>query len=364
MATSIDTMEDLISVLDANPEWAAALRSRLLSKELVELPEQFAQLSATVAQLAEKSVQQSDRLDRLYEIVIQLAARMDQLTERLDRLTERVDQLTVRVDQLTERVDQLTVRLDQLTERVDQLTVRLDQLTERVDQLTVRLDRLTERVDQLTVRLEQLTETVAQLVVAVAELQEGQRRIEARQDKFEATQQEMLRTQQGFQQSLDEFKQTQDELVRGQQRLEIIVGDLKGAFARRAAEDEADEIADAMGMRFIRVLERAELRKLTEAPAGRALPANDRRSFRRADLIIEAEADDGQRGYIAVEVSYTADARDTNRAIRNAGYLTRFTGQTAYAAVAASLRDHRVDHIFDQGHAFWYELESDTLQVD
>lgn len=119
-----------------------------------------------------------------------------------------------------------------------------------------------------------------------------------------------------------------------------------------------------MGMRFIRVLERAELRKLTESPAGRELPANDRRSFRRADLIIEAEADEGQRGYIAVEVSYTADARDTNRAIRNAGYLTRFTGQPAYAAVAASLRDHCVDHIFDQGQAFWYELESDTLQVD
>ena len=343
MATSIDTMEDLISVLDANPEWAAALRSRLLSKELVELPEQFAQLSATVAQLAEKFVQQSDRIDRLYEIVA--------------RLTERVDQLTVRLDQLTERVDQLTVRLEQLTVRVDQLTVRLEQLTERVDQLTVRLEQLTERVNQLA-------ETVAQILVAVAELQEGQRRIEARQDKFEATQQEMLQTQNGFQQTLNEFKQTQDDLVRGQHRLEIIVGDLKGAFARRAAVDEADEIADAMGMRFIRVLERAELRKLTESPAGRELPANDRRSFRRADLIIEAEADDGQRGYIAVEVSYTADARDTNRAIRNAGYLTRFTGQTAYAAVAASLRDHRVAHIFDQGQAFWYELESDTLQVD
>lgn len=280
MTTTIDTMEDLISILDEKPEWAEALRSRLLSKEFIELPEQFARLSATVAQLAEKFVQQSER-----------------------------------IDQLTEAVAQLTV-------------------------------------------------TVAQLVVAVAELQEGQRRMEARQDgfearmdRFEATQQEMLQTQ-------NEFKQTQDELVRGQHRLEIVVGDLKGAFAIRVAVDEADEIAEAMGMRFIRVLDRAELRKLTESAAGRELPANDRRSFRRADLVIEAETSDGLPGYIAVEVSYTADARDTHRAVRNAGYLSRFTGQPAYAAVAASRRDNRVDHIFEQGQAFWYELEPDSLQAD
>ena len=294
MTTTIDTMEDLISVLDEKPEWAEALRSRLLSKEFIELPEQFAQLSATVAQLA---------------------VTVAQLAEKLVQQSERIDQLT---------------------------------------------------------------EAVAQLVVVVAELQEGQRRMEARQDgfearmdRFESTQQEMLQTQNEFRQSqnefrqsLQEFKQTQDELVRGQHRLEIVVGDLKGAFAIRVAVDEADEIAEAMGMRFIRVLGRAELRKLTESAAGRELPANDRRSFRRADLVIEAETSDGQPGYIAVEVSYTADARDTHRAVRNAGYLSRFTGLPAYAAVAASRRDNRVDHIFEQGQAFWYELEPDSLQAD
>ena len=284
---SIATMDDLLRALDENPSWTEALRSRLLSRELIELPEKFAQL-----------------------------------TERLDRLTERVDQLTERLDRLTERVDQLTERLDRLTERVDQLT-----------------------------------ETIAHLVVAVGDLQEGQRRMEARQDKFEATQQEMLQTQR-------EFKQTQDELIRGQRRLETIVGDLQGAFARRVAVDEADEIADAMGMRFLRVLDRAELRTMAASDEARELPTNDRRSFRRADLIIEVATSDGPRGYIAVEVSYTADARDTSRAIRNADYLTRFTGQPAYAAVAASRRDRRVDHIFEQGQAFWYELEPDSLLED
>ena len=45
------------------------------------------------------------------------------------------------------------------------------------------------------------------------------------------------------------------------------------------------------------------------------------------------------RGFItliAVEISYTADRRDTDRATRNADYLTRFTGQTGHAVVASA----------------------------
>ena len=308
-------MEDLLRALDENPSWTEALRSRLLSRELINLPEKFAQLTE----------------------------RVDQLTERLDQLTERMDRLTERVDQLTERMDRLTERVDHLAETVAQLVVAVGELQEGQRRMEARQD---------------------QFAIDIGELQEGQRRMEARQDKFEATQQEMLQTQKGFQKTLDGFKQTQDELIRGQRRLETIVGDLQGAFARRVAVDEADEIADAMGMRFLRVLDRAELRTMAASAAARELPTNDRRSFRRADLVIEVDTSDGPRGYIAVEVSYTADARDTSRAIRNADYLTRFTGQPAYAAVAASRRDRRVDQIFEQGQAFWYELEPDSLLDD
>lgn len=291
---SIATMEDLLRALDENPSWTEALRSRLLSRELIELPEKFVQL-----------------------------------TERLDRLTERVDRLAETVAQLVAAVAELREGQRQIVARQDQSAIDIGELREGQQQMIARQDGF-----------------------------------DARMDRFEATQQEMLQTQRGFQQTLDGFKQTQDELVRGQRRLETIVGDLQGAFARRVAVDEADEIADAMGMQFIRVLDRAELRTMAASALARELPANDRRSFRRADLIIEVETADGPRGYIAVEVSYTADARDTTRAIRNAGYLTRFTGQQAYAAVAASRRDNRVDHIFEQGQAFWYELEPDSLQED
>ena len=36
MTTTIHTIEDLIRILDDHPEWADALRARLLTKELIE----------------------------------------------------------------------------------------------------------------------------------------------------------------------------------------------------------------------------------------------------------------------------------------------------------------------------------------
>ncbi len=47
MAT-INTMEDIIRALDENPEWRQELRVRLLSPELIELPNTLAQLASEV----------------------------------------------------------------------------------------------------------------------------------------------------------------------------------------------------------------------------------------------------------------------------------------------------------------------------
>ena len=45
MAT-INTIEDLLRLLDENPEWVEALRARLLSQDLLDLPERFSQFVA------------------------------------------------------------------------------------------------------------------------------------------------------------------------------------------------------------------------------------------------------------------------------------------------------------------------------
>ena len=55
--TQINNIEDLIRPLDENPQWVEALRARLLTRELIELPESF-------PALAEETNQRFDQIDR------------------------------------------------------------------------------------------------------------------------------------------------------------------------------------------------------------------------------------------------------------------------------------------------------------
>ena len=72
--------------------------------------------------------------------------------------------------------------------------------------------------------------------------------------------------------------------------------------------------------------------------AGNTLPRDVGRSFQNADLAIEAtEATDTR--YIAMEVSFTADLRDCNRAIWNAELIESFTGKPAQPAIASVRND-------------------------
>ena len=89
---------------------------------------------------------------------------------------------------------------------------------------------------------------------------------------------------------------------------------------------------------------------------GKGCAAGDLHSFRMADLVMEVADANGDTCYIAVEASYTADKRDTARALRNARYMTHFTGAPAYAAIASTYLDNRIADILNSGQVYWYEI--------
>ena len=45
----IDTFQDLLDILEAKPEWTQALREKLLTPELLALPEKFAAFAEMVS---------------------------------------------------------------------------------------------------------------------------------------------------------------------------------------------------------------------------------------------------------------------------------------------------------------------------
>ena len=241
-ALEIATVEDLVRILDEHPEWLEALRERLLTRELLDLPQQLADFAAA--------------------------------TERRFEAVER------------------------------QLEVQGRQLEAQGR----RLGKVEERLDGV----------------------EGQLEAQGRQLN----------------------------------QLRIDVGPLKAAHVRNAARSAADAIAEKQGLELIAILGRQELGAMLRSSDTHGISKDDLESFRLADMVLRATGPDGAECYVAVEVSFTANGRDTRRAVRNAEYLTRFTGRRAYAVVAGQRFDDRIRAAVKSGAVAWFELHQRLLEVD
>ena len=130
---------------------------------------------------------------------------------------------------------------------------------------------------------------------------------------------------------------------------------IKAWNARAVAVDNAAVIALDMGFEYVRTLSRLEMALMAQRARGGDIPDNELESFRNADLIIEARIE-AETQYITVEASFTTDHRDTDRAQRNARFLTRFTGYPAHAAIASVRNDHATDAQVDSGIIHWHRI--------
>ncbi len=153
---------------------------------------------------------------------------------------------------------------------------------------------------------------------------------------------------------LADFRHTQNAILECLSNIEnhtkqgtIHISGLRELLLKEIAHEDAPVIASDMGLRWLKTLGRGEVVVMADEAQRSGLTAgisrHNMRTFRRADLVIEATNSDGDTHYVAVEVSYTADNRDTERATRHAEYITRFTGVPAYAAVASVHIDNRIE---------------------
>ena len=166
-------------------------------------------------------------------------------------------------------------------------------------------------------------------------------------------------SQQAFNQSLREDVQSVRADV---QRIAADVGDLKGNVAGGAAWDRHDDILAQLDFTLVTMLSNADLNNLANRSDTTGIHRSDLLSFYRADLVMEALDHDKNTHYVAMEASYTADARDTDRVTRNAGFLTRFTGQPAHAVIASRQNDYAVQRLVENNTVHWFQLTDVDLQ--
>ena len=141
-------------------------------------------------------------------------------------------------------------------------------------------------------------------------------------------------------------------------RLEGDMGTIKGNQVRADTLGRADDLAADLGLIHRRNLSGADLYRMARAAqrAGMNLNQDTMRSFRQADLIIQGQRN-GEVEYIAAEISWTADSRDSNRAMRNAGIVRAATGRPCIAAVASVRNTDQVQELADSGAIHWHRLE-------
>jgi hypothetical protein len=140
MAFTVEDFEDMLRILERNPEWQERMRRAILSRELLELPERLLSL---VQQLIESDARNSAQI------------------AELTRTVQRHDEAIATLIQTVQRHDELIAELIQTVQRHDALIAELIQTVHRHD------------------------ERIAELVQVVRELAEAQRRAEARLERLE-----------------------------------------------------------------------------------------------------------------------------------------------------------------------------------
>ena len=299
---NINSTEDFLRALSENREWREAVRDQILDEQQRRLPAAF---EAFV-----------DRVDRSIENQERILAELQASNAELRESNTDLKETNAR-----------------LAETVERLEAGQERLTKAVEQLEQGQERLTSAVEELEQGQERLTSAVEELQRFVAD----QREFNARQREFN------------------------ESFLRRLDQLATDVGHAKGGYALFSAARQAPGLAFDMGYQFVKQLDMADILALIPRSARDRKPANELRSFRQADIIVEASADNGETVYIAAEVSFTAHRRDTRRVRRNAHYLTEFTGRPAHPAIASIRNDYEIVEEIESGDIFWYQLVEEEM---
>ena len=307
---AIDTVEDIIAALDAEPALLEAVRARLLTRELLELPEKFA----------------------LYQ-------------EATDR---RLDRLETTLRDFMEAANRRFDRLETTLRDFMEVTNR------RLEALETTLRDFMEVTNR---RLEALETTLRDF------MESTNRRFEA----LEASQNELRDSHYELKDSHDALVVSHNRLAEVVQSMHTDLGRVKGYHARLAAIDEMVFVARQMGYRLERVLSRNDILDIEEGAgdAAKSVSSNDLESFLRADAILDvSDRNGGPSLYIAAEISYTVRDNDTSRAIRNAEMLAMFTDRQALAAVAGVQLSESAAGDVDSKRVFFYRIPLRVLEPD
>lgn len=177
-SVTVSDVNDLIRILNENPEWRHQLRRVLLTEELLQLPE-------LVRELADLQRQQSLELVQIRAVLAEVVQIQRQHSEMLAQHSEAIDRLTEAQRRTDERLEQLAQEVRALAEAQRRTDERLHQLAEEVRALAEAQRRTEEQ-------MEKLAEAQRRMEFALGQFAEWQRG-EAGRREGEQYEQRMIR---------------------------------------------------------------------------------------------------------------------------------------------------------------------------
>jgi predicted nucleic acid-binding Zn-ribbon protein len=170
MSFMVADLHDLIQLLERQPAWLTDVRRVVLTKELLALPEQLAQLQHTTAhelqQLTTHVATLTGAQRHTDEQLQQLTTQMAALTSAQSRTEERLTSLVQAQSRTEERLTSLVQAQSRTEERLTSLVQAQSRTDEQLQQLTTQMAALTGAQSRTDEQLQQLTTQMAALTGA------------------------------------------------------------------------------------------------------------------------------------------------------------------------------------------------------
>ena len=353
----INTYQDLLDLLDEKPQWLQDLRVRLLTPELIALPEQLARFAEESNR--RQAATESD-VRELKEGQTRMEADMRELKDGQARLEEGQARTEADVRELKEgqartEADVQELKNSQARTEADVRELKEGQARTEADvqELKNSQARMQESQARTEADVRELKEGQARTEADVQELKDSQARMQESQARTEADVRELKDSQARTEADVRELKEGQARMQESQARMENritrmetrqnrmdgTINNLRGdKYERRITRFIALTARRDLNMRNVRVLlgeftpdnnELADL--LTDAEGDRNVITEEQgRDLERSDIIIAGfDRGDGRPVYAVIEVALTLDRDDIFRAERRAGALAAATGQRA-----------------------------------
>ena len=246
-------------------------------------------------------------------------------------------------DKLVEFIESSERASEARDSRVDSFSELVDSFSELIDAVSARMDASDVRVDGV-IKLEAASEGVIDVVNQG--LTEWMTKLESFEGKVDGL-------QSMFEELGAKFDGVRDDL-----------GLVKGGHARSAMVNNLPRIAAEFGFQYIAAMPQTTVMEFANMARALGEEQSQVASFRNADMVMHVLDDKGQPAYVAIEASFTVDSNDINRAVRNAGYLTRFTGLPAFPAVAGVAVMPEAQEEVDTEKVFLYKISPRELQSE